>query len=405
MTIDKHKLSANEIAEVNVKSNTGTRLTGTAQQNKHVFDRLGELIAQKLNELIDSLTSLGVDKTLVGDNIKHLRLNQYQQLESSADGEVYTVAGASHEIQDEHGNIMPSTPVLRFAGMNMEQDGDATIIYGNTEYPLTFMSYADEKLVITGAYRNLPNVFFATLHSDCTGAINGVDFSDVSDFEIDNASSFVSSKMKAGRSYLITFVDDEKVSILDPSLSAHGTAVTPGTYGGLDTETGIYKIPSVTVDEYGRVSEASNSTLPKASAESDGYLAKEDFSKIANLKVHRGTSYAIGAGYWSATNPIFDAKVSKFGDIYFPRVLAAMVHIKVSADSGYCWIPAQFHSSFLTDSMDGRSYVSTKVQIPPEYWDYNIQDADDPLSGVGSCSVSYMIIYETGGVVTEAWSM
>ena len=37
------------------------------------------------------------------------------------------------------------------------------------------------------------------------------------------------------------------------------SGVTAGTYGGLDTENSVYNIPSMTVDEYGRVIEASNS--------------------------------------------------------------------------------------------------------------------------------------------------
>ena len=61
------------------------------------------------------------------------------------------------------------------------------------------------------------------------------------------------------------------------------TGVEPGTYGGFDTENSVYNIPNVTVDEYGRVTDASSSVLPKASAENDGYISAEDYVKLKKI--------------------------------------------------------------------------------------------------------------------------
>lgn len=62
MTIEKYKVTATEIAENNIKSNSGNRLTGTVEENKNAFDKLGELIAKRHNDLIDALIALGFEK-------------------------------------------------------------------------------------------------------------------------------------------------------------------------------------------------------------------------------------------------------------------------------------------------------------------------------------------------------
>lgn len=58
--VDK-KVLESERNQVYVKSTQGTRLTGTVEQNKDVFDKFPQLIMQKYNELIDLLTSLQLD--------------------------------------------------------------------------------------------------------------------------------------------------------------------------------------------------------------------------------------------------------------------------------------------------------------------------------------------------------
>lgn len=69
----------------------------------------------------------------------------------------------------------------------------------------------------------------------------------------------------------------------NPSSTGGGeTGVEAGTYGGYDSETGVYKIPNVTVDAKGRVTGASMSVLPKASAETGGYLSASDYAKLGN---------------------------------------------------------------------------------------------------------------------------
>ncbi len=226
--IEQNKITATEIAENNVKSNTGTRLTGTVEENKHAFDKLSELIARKHNELIEELVALGVDETVISESFKKMRLNQYGQLEVSVDGEKYVVAGSSHEIQDMHGNIMETRPVLRFSGMAVENEGDATVIYGNNEYETTEMIYSSEEkeLVIVGDYYNLPTTFFAKMTTPCSGEINTILFDDLqSALEVTLASGFADLKrLKEGNYYLINRVGTKQIELFDPSLEAHASA-------------------------------------------------------------------------------------------------------------------------------------------------------------------------------------
>ena len=64
--LEERKILESERNAVYVKSTEGSRLTGTVEQNKNVFDKYPELIKEKFNALVDSLTSLGID-TIVTD--------------------------------------------------------------------------------------------------------------------------------------------------------------------------------------------------------------------------------------------------------------------------------------------------------------------------------------------------
>lgn len=61
MALSDKKILTSERNAVYVKSNVGSRLTGTTEQNKDAFDKFPQLIMDKYNELIDLLTALGLD--------------------------------------------------------------------------------------------------------------------------------------------------------------------------------------------------------------------------------------------------------------------------------------------------------------------------------------------------------
>ena len=101
MSFDNNKIT-NEIAAAGVQSQPN-KLTGTAQQNKLVFDALGYLFREKINDLIDALMGagsagdLGIDAIagLTADNVQAaleeiMENIQIASVESLVDGSVTT---------------------------------------------------------------------------------------------------------------------------------------------------------------------------------------------------------------------------------------------------------------------------------------------------------------------------
>ena len=128
--IDK-KITDAERNNVYVKSTTGNTLTGTVEENKNVFDKYPEFIRVRFNELIDLLTSLGIDSAVISPNTKHIRLNEDKVIETSTDGVTWEATGSSgHIIVDESGNQMTQRSRLKFNGVIITDDGINTVIQG-----------------------------------------------------------------------------------------------------------------------------------------------------------------------------------------------------------------------------------------------------------------------------------
>ncbi len=102
MSIESNKITSEEIAAAGVQSQPN-KLTGTAQQNKLVFDALGYLFQSKVNALIDALTGaegagdLGIDAIngLTAGNVQAaleeiMENIQIASVESLVDGSVTT---------------------------------------------------------------------------------------------------------------------------------------------------------------------------------------------------------------------------------------------------------------------------------------------------------------------------
>lgn len=73
MALIDYKITTSEIVNNNVKS-APDKLSGTATQNKNVFDKLVELICSKVNGIVDSITYLnpitGISQSLVGSETR-----------------------------------------------------------------------------------------------------------------------------------------------------------------------------------------------------------------------------------------------------------------------------------------------------------------------------------------------
>ncbi len=131
MAIKDMKITDVERNNVYVKSNTGSRLTGTVEENKNAFDKYPELIRTRLNEIVDALSGMGVDNAVVSTDFGFLRLNADKVLEVSSDGETWTeTASSGHIIFDEEGVEYPQRARLKFLSTDIADDGTYTIIQG-----------------------------------------------------------------------------------------------------------------------------------------------------------------------------------------------------------------------------------------------------------------------------------
>lgn len=111
------------------------QLSGTAEDNKKVFDRLTSgPVRDGHNKLIDALVALGVEQLIQygSEDIKYIRLNVDEHIEVSSDGATWTeVASSGHLIYDAAGQQMPQRSRLKFGGASVvTDDGTYTIVSG-----------------------------------------------------------------------------------------------------------------------------------------------------------------------------------------------------------------------------------------------------------------------------------
>ena len=135
MSLSNYKITDTAIAQKGVVA-APDKLTGTAAQNKAVFDRLiREAVKELFNGLIDELEQLGAEQTVqyeTGDGeIRYIRLNGDHVLETSTDGETWEATGSSgHLILDAAGNMLPQRSRMRFMNGTVEDTGTETVITG-----------------------------------------------------------------------------------------------------------------------------------------------------------------------------------------------------------------------------------------------------------------------------------
>lgn len=133
MSLDAYKLTNAQIAEKGVVA-APTVLSGTADENKKVFDRLiREAVMGAFNGLIDALTDLGVEGTvLLKDTSAGSAGMKYvwrfgDDLYTSVDGSKWSKVASKHTILDNDGNTMSSLQKLQFKNCDVTED-DTTII-------------------------------------------------------------------------------------------------------------------------------------------------------------------------------------------------------------------------------------------------------------------------------------
>ena len=129
------KISDSTISANGVISAPDT-LTGTAAENKAVFDRLtGKTAIQKVNEVIDEVNRLtGQDVFTVkapDGSIVYMRLNSDKVLETSTAGVNFEATGSSgHVVLDAGGRTLPQRSRMQFAEGSVEDVDGVTVVHG-----------------------------------------------------------------------------------------------------------------------------------------------------------------------------------------------------------------------------------------------------------------------------------
>lgn len=143
MAINDLRISEAQVNQNGVVS-APDKLSGTAAQNKSVFDRLvKDTVVPKYNALIDELASpqgaqnIGtkMGKTLgaavVSDDIMGIKLNADKVLEVTSNGTTYEATGSSgHLIIDQYGNAAPQRSRMKFANSNVTDENGVTVVAG-----------------------------------------------------------------------------------------------------------------------------------------------------------------------------------------------------------------------------------------------------------------------------------
>lgn len=134
MGLSDFKITDADITSKGVQASPD-QLSGTAEDNKKVFDRLASgPVRDGHNKLIDALVALGVEQLIQygSGDIKYIRLNADEHIEVSSDGATWTeVASSGHLIYDAAGQQMPQRSRLKFGGASVvTDDGTYTIVSG-----------------------------------------------------------------------------------------------------------------------------------------------------------------------------------------------------------------------------------------------------------------------------------
>ena len=134
MGLSDFKITDADITSKGVQASPD-QLSGTAEDNKKVFDRLTSgPVRDGHNKLIDALVALGVEQLIQygSEDIKYIRLNTDEHIEVSSDGVTWTeVASSGHLIYNAAGQQMPQRSRLKFGGASVvTDDGTYTIVSG-----------------------------------------------------------------------------------------------------------------------------------------------------------------------------------------------------------------------------------------------------------------------------------
>lgn len=212
------------------------------------------------------------------------------------------------------------------------------------------------------------------------------------------SSTYVSSMSVSGSTLTYNKGDGTSSSITLPSSGGGGslepTGVTAGTYGTYSSGS-YYYIPNIAVDEYGRITSATQNYLGFADAKSSGLINNTMYSFIANnshLGTVSGTTTADKDNYKTITTgnnadcisiSVFDSSTSSYNYVYYPKVYGVYFIAYVdSSKTTQAVIPVKDYYAIYNVSSKG-NYATVYFKFPSEFYEFN--------SGL---SLRYFVMYE-----------
>lgn len=166
------KILTSEIQSNYVKSVAGNKLTGTVTENKNVFDKFPQLVADKFNALIDTLASTGG-----AGQIGALNGSTATNVQAMADtfiseiANCYTIAQSQAYVTSETQNLVSDVGIDLTTGIITITKKDGTITKVDTaleKVPASF-SFLEED---NKAYLVVTNVDGSTTRTDVTNLLN-----------------------------------------------------------------------------------------------------------------------------------------------------------------------------------------------------------------------------------------
>lgn len=166
------------------------------------------------------------------------------------------------------------------------------------------------------------------------------------------------------------------------------TGVTAGTYGTYSS--GNYYIPNFTVDEYGRLTNATQNYLGYASSKSDGMMQMAMYNYVTG-NTHLLTTYGVFAldeSWHSITLSYPDYGYYSYNDNgsiaykYTPKVYG--VYAEINVNGGVYWMQAPHYISCSYDSKYSTMSITVYVKFPKDYIDSN----------TSRTTVHYIVLHE-----------
>lgn len=207
MALSDSKILTSERNAIYVKSNQGSRLTGTVEQNKDVFDKFPQLNMDKHNALVDLLISLGLD-TIATDISSR-----------------YTKTETDTKISEETNDLIETIEFTKADGkfkITTKGGTETTIDTDLEKIPASFALIEDEGKT----YLRITNQDGSYTQTDVTSLLNVYTFTDSDTVDFTESPKYSVTAVIKPNSITIDHLSLAAVSTLEGYVSAAAASAT-----------------------------------------------------------------------------------------------------------------------------------------------------------------------------------